>query len=245
MIAEALAAAAHKLGRDDGAAVLARIGGAIGRDARAAFASATKLRRAQWLATARLALPVRFRAIHVSWIEAALADLPARARSAVANGGDATDLWLARWALAGFVEMPAATSRVQTPADLPGLEPEALRAWLERAGADQLARAAQLAGGDVFAPAERDPVLVAALERIARPPRVHQLGADRAIVKRCAGIANDERRFVRLGARTVAPHLDARVCRQLVQRLPRALSIGEDLRAFAADPHPASWSALA
>ncbi|MEO8846091.1 MAG: hypothetical protein ABI591_12115 [Kofleriaceae bacterium] len=251
MIGEALAVAAHRLGAD-GAAVLARLGGVIGDDARAAASThaalaphAARARRAQWLATARLAAPAGFRAIHASWIEAALVDRPARTRSAVANGGDAVDLYLARWALAGFVAMPATTSRAHRPAELPGLDPEALRAWLERAGADQLARAAQLAGGDVLALAERDPALVAALDRIARPPRLGQLGSDRAIVKRCAGIANDDVRLVRLGARAVAPHLDGRVRRQLVQRLPRALAIGNDLHDFAADPHPVSWSALA
>jgi hypothetical protein len=251
VIGEAVAAAAHKLSAD-GAAVLSRLGGVIGVEARAAANALAKLdlhaarsQRAQWLATARLAAPAGFRSIHASWIEAALVDLPARARSAVANGGDAVDLFLARTALAGFVAMPAAGSCVHAAADLPGLDPEALRAWLERAGADQLACAAQLAGGDVLALAEREPALVAALDRIARPPRLGQLGSDRAIVKRCAGIANDDIRLVRLGARAVAPHLNALVRRQLVQRLPRALAIGNDLHDFAADSHPVSWSALA
>ena len=248
MIGEALAAAANKLGPD----VLARLGGAIGREARAAANTLAQLdvhaarsRRAQWMATARLAAPTGFRAIHASWIEAALAELPARARSAVANGGDAVDVWLARWALADFVAMPPATARVRVAADLPGLDPDALRTWIERAGADQFARAAQLAGGDVLELARREPQLIAALDRIAKPPRLGQLGSDRAVVKRCAGIANDEVQLVRLGARAVAPHLDALVCRQLVQRLPRTLAIFNDLNAFAADSHPVSWSALA
>ena len=250
MIGAAIAAAAHKLA-GDGAAVLARLGGVIGVEARAAAnvlaaldLHSARLQRAQWLATARLAAPPGFRAIHASWIEAALVDLPARARSAVANGGDAVDLYLARTALAGFVAMPAAT-RLHTAADLPGLDPDALRVWLERAGADQLARAAQLAGGDVLALAEREPALVSALDRIAKPPRLGQLGSDRAIVKRCAGIANDDVRLVRLGARAVAPHVNALVRRQLAQRLPRELAIVNDLHDFAADSHPVSWSALA
>lgn len=251
MIGEAVAAAAHKLGAD-GAAVLARLRGVTGTGARTAASTLAKLdphaarvQRARWVATARLAAPAGFRAIHASWIEAVLVDRPARTRSAVANGGDAVDLYLARSALAGFVAMSTAVSRATVPAELPGLEPDALRAWLERAGADQLARAAELAGGDVLVLAEREPALVAALDRIARPPRVGQLGSDRAVVKRCAGIANDDVRLVRLGARAVAPHLDALVRRQLVQRLPRELSIGNDLRDFVGDPHPASWSALA
>lgn len=251
MIGEAVAAVAYKLGAD-GAAVLARLGGVIGNDARAATSALAKqaphvarVQRAHWLAAARLPAPAGFRAIHASWIEAALADRPARTRSAVANGGDAVDLYLARAALAGFVAMPAGASRARVPSELPGLEPEALRVWLERAGADQLARAAQLAGGDVLALAGREPVLVAALDRIAKPPRVGHLGNDRAIVKRCAGIANDDVRLVRLGARAVAPHLDALVRRQLVQRLPRELAIANDLHDFAGDSHPVSWSALA
>jgi len=251
MVGEAIACAARRLGADADA-VLARIGGRLGVEARAAAATLAKLapsderaRRVQWLATARLPLPPGFRSIHATWIEAALADLPTRARTAVANGGDATDIWLARHALAGFVAMPPTTPIARNAAELPALAPDLLRTWLERAGADQLACAAQVAGGDALELARSS--LGEALDRIARAPRVGQLGSSRAILQRCAGIANDELRLARLGARVAAPHLDDVVRRQIIQRLPRALglAIRADLDGFAGDPHPVSWSALA
>ena len=250
---DALAVVALRLGAD-GEPVLARIGGVLGAHARAAAAAiakldpgAQKLERARVRATSRVLWPAGLRAIHPTWIEAVLADLPARARTAVANGqGDASDTWLGRWALAGFVAMPLAgpgtTDAVRVPADLPALAADALRAWLERAGADQLARALQLGGGAVEAT-----WFVEAATRIAVPPRLGQLGADRAIVRRCAGIPDDDVRLVRIGARTVAPHLDVLVQRQLVQRLPRALGVivRTELSAFAGDLNRASWPALA
>jgi hypothetical protein len=250
MSGDVLATVAHRLGADRDR-VLARIGGELGAQARAAAtaigkldASAQKLERARVMATSRVIWPAGLRAIHPTWIEAALADLPARARSAVANGqGDASDVWLGRWALADFVAMPVARAEVvRVPADLPALAPEALRAWLERAGADQLARALQLGGG-----ASDAPWCVAAAARIAVSPRIGQLGADRAIVRRCAKIPDDDLRLARIGARTVAPHLDVLVQRQLVQRLPRALGVivRTELRAFAGDLDRASWPALA
>jgi len=134
----------------------------------------------------------------------------------------------------------AETTRV--PADLPALTPEALQAWLERAGADQLARALQLGGATSEAPWFRE-----AAARIAVAPRKGQLGGDRAILERCTGVPDDDVRLVRIGARTVAPHLDILVQRQLVQRLPRALGliVRGELRAFAGHLDRASWPALA
>jgi hypothetical protein len=202
VIAEALAVAAHRLGAD-GPGVLARIGGVIGERARAA--KPDKLQRATWLAAARLIQPQGFRLIHATWIEAALADLPERARKAVADGGNAVDVWLARSALAGFVAMPAAMR-----------EPDELLAWLEQTGADQLARAAVIAGEQ--AAARNDPVLAAALDRNAKP-----IGTDRELLRRCAGVAHD--RLLRIGARTVASQFDALSRRQLLQRLPRAVAL--------------------
>ncbi len=227
-----IAAVVGKLGAD-AAGVLARIGGDLGDEARAAFAALTKLdagaqkaQRARWMAIARIAVPEGFRMIHPTWIEAALAELPATARDAVANlGTSPRDVWLARSAMAGFVAMPQARANVNVPSDLPALAPEALRAWLERAGADQLARAAQLAGGEMLELAERDPVLQAALARISVPPRVHQLGRDRAVVERCTHVPHDETRLLRIGARAVGGHLSPLVRQQLIQRLPRALGL--------------------
>ena len=265
MAGDAVAVVALRLGPDR-ERVLARIGGELGVQARAkanAIAkldpAAQKLERARVMATSRMIWPAGLRAIHPTWIEAALAELPAAARTAVANGqGDPIETWLGRWALAAFVAMPATVVEdrgpadqsgkmiVRVPADLPALAPDALRAWLERAGADQLARALQLGGG-----ASEAAWFVAAAARIAVAPRKGQLGSDRAILQRCTGIADDDVRLLRIGARTVAPHLDVLVARQLVQRLPRALGlvVRAELRAFARDLDPengrASWSALA
>lgn len=227
--------------------MLARIGGSLGEQARASAAAlakldagAQKLERARVMATSRVLWPAGLRAIHPTWIEAALADLPPRARTAVANGqGDPVDTWLGRWALADFVAMPAShTDVVRVPADLPALSPEALRAWLERAGADQLARALQLGGGTVEAA-----WFAAAVARIAGPPKLGQLGSDRAIVQRCSKVADDDVRLARIGARTVAPHLDILVQRQLVQRLPRALGlvVRTELCAFTRDVDSGDW----
>ena len=228
----AIAAVVGKLGAD-AAGVLARIGGDLGDEARAACgalakldAGAQKAQRARWMAIARITVPEGFRMIHPTWIEAVLAELPATARDAVANlGTSPRDVWLARSAMAGFVAMPQSRANINAPADLPALAPEALQAWLERAGADQVARAAQIAGGELLQLAERDLVLQAALVRIAVPPRVNQLGSDRAIVERCMHVPHDETRLLRIGARAVAAHLSPLVRQQLVQRLPRALGV--------------------
>lgn len=229
----AIAAVVGKLGAD-AQGVLARIGGELGEHARAATAALAKLEaraqqaeRARWMAVARIAVPEGFRLIHPTWIEAALAELPATARAAVATlGSSPREVWLARTAMAGFVAMPQRrVEEVNLPAELPALAPAALQAWLERAGADQVARAAQLAGGETMQLAERDLELRDARARIARPPRLGQFGSDRAVVDRCTGIPQDELRLLRLGARAVAAHLSPRVRQQLVQRLPRALGI--------------------
>jgi len=228
----AIAAVVGKLG-SDAVGVLARIGGDLGDEARAAIAAMAKLdaraqqaQRARWMAIARIVVPEGFRMIHPTWIEAALAELPATARAAVANlGTSPRDVWLARSAMAGFVAMPPSRAKANVPSDLPALAPEALQAWLERAGADQLARAAQLAGGELRELAERDPVLQAALARISVPPRLDQLGSDRAVVERCTHVPHDETRYLRIGARAVAAHLSPLVQQQVIQRLPRALGV--------------------
>jgi hypothetical protein len=246
MSGDALAVVALRLGPDRDR-VLARIGGVLGEQARAAAAAigkldagAQKLERARVMATSRVLWPAGLRAIHPTWIEAALADLPPRARTAVANGqGDPVDTWLGRWALADFVAMPVNYLEVvRVPADLPAHSPEALRAWLERAGADQLARALQLGGGTAEAP-----WFTAAVARIAVAPRLGQLGSDRAIVERCSKLHDDDVRLAKIGARTVAPHLDVLVQRQLVQRLPRALGlvVRTELRAFTRDVDSGDW----
>jgi hypothetical protein len=87
VIAEALAAAAHRLG-DDRDAVLARLGGPLGTAARAAAAALagdSRRTRAEWAARARAPVPAGLRGVHPTWIEAALAGLPERARAALAG----------------------------------------------------------------------------------------------------------------------------------------------------------------
>jgi hypothetical protein len=99
----------------------------------------------------------------------------------------------------------------------------------------------------MIARAANDPALAAALARIAVAPRLGQLGTDRAVVRRCTGLPADETMLVRLGARALAPHVDATwpLRRQLAQRLPRALGLAVygELRAHADGDAPA-WSAL-
>jgi hypothetical protein len=56
------------------------------------------------------------RSIHATWIEAALADLPPRARTALsAPSNDPIDVWLARWATAAFPPTMAGSPSVLQP----------------------------------------------------------------------------------------------------------------------------------
>jgi len=253
-IGRVFAVAARKLGGDrDG--VLARIAGPLGAEARAAVAELDKLdlgklklTRAEWAAQARAPVPAGFRAIHPTWIEAALAPLPPRARAAVAAGGgtDPIDVWLARWATASFVAMPPLGKvRARTPDDVAALDADTLLVWLARVGADQLAYALGPSAIGVFGPDLRE-----AAERIRQPPRLGQLGPIRAAIERCEAQRSDEQiRVVEIGASAVAPHLSAIVRRQVVARLPRAVGLGV-ARGFAAgattplDRSP-TWMALA
>jgi hypothetical protein len=245
VIGQALAAAAARLG-DDAPAVLARLGGSIGDDARAAKAeldkmSGSKAKRAEWVAIARAPTTPGLRGVHPTWIEAALAELPERARSAVAaGGGTEIDVWLARWACAKLPPLtPVAAVRwPRSVAQVIALSGDELRVWLERIGADQLAVVMASAG-------ER----TAATERIGRPPRAGALGPARASIARCRGVAIDEAGLVRIGARAIAPYFDAFTGRQLIVRLPRPLGlvVAEELAAAASVPidQCPTWTALA
>lgn len=228
MIAGALAAAAHKLGAD-GPDVLARFAGPLGEEVRAAAdelakcdAVAHKHLRADWIAWARAPVPAGVRSIHPSWLEAELAGLPSRARAAVAaaGGSDPVDIWLARWATANFVAMPAVLGVGRfAPNDVGSLDSQAVMTWLGRVGADQLAYALEAAGTGVPV-ALRD-----AADRIRRAPRVGKLGPVRAAIERCDSHRGD---LVRIGASAVAPHLTPVVRRQVVARFSHA--IGGQLR---------------
>ncbi len=233
--------------------VLARIGGAIGREARAAAAElagdpmARRAQRAAWIAELRAPVPAGLRAIDASWIEAALAGLPDAARVAIAaGGGDPTATWLARWACAALPAMlPVQPGPPHDLVHAMQLGREDLLAWLAEVGADQLAFA--LAGNPALAAAQRavGQRLVAAADRITRAPRAGELGSRRAALIRCR-LPLDEATLVRIGARAIAPRLDHPLAaRRLVVRLPRTLGsiLADDLRD--ASGEGPSWLALA
>lgn len=245
VVAGALAIAAERLGRD-ASAVLSRLAGPLGHEARDALASITALdpaarkRRCAELATlARAPLPAGLRAVHPSWLEAALADMPARARTAVAAPGtDPVDVWLARWATAALPPMPL------EPGSARRWPPGEPLAWLSAIGADQLAFA-------LGEPAKAMPALVAACERIERTPRKDRLGPQRAAIARCLDVAlDDDLALLRVAARALAPHLasDPVARLQLIRSVPRpiGLVLARELATHAAAPvdQGPAWAAL-
>ena len=257
MIGEALAVAC----RDP--AVLARIGGRIGEAARrtlgelAAMSSEPRRRtRAQIAAAARTPVPAGIRGVHPSWIEAELAGMPRRAREALATAtaGDPADVWLVRRVCADLPPLPAVVASQRPPGSiddairLPG--PLAIE-WLANVGADQLAHALRRAErSDIVAIAHTiGDRLRAAVARIDSAPRANALGPERAAIGRCGRESGDEDLLVRIGARAIAPHVDALVRLQLTVRMPRSLglSVRDELAAYASVPieHCPTWSALA
>lgn len=245
-VGDALAAAAYRLGAD-ASQVFARIGGPLGTAALAAHAElaaldagTSKRRRAEIAAAARAPIPAGIRAVHSTWIEAALAPLPPRARTAVAApSDDPMDLWLARWATASLPPMPSAPSPPSSASAIARLvarEPAAILEWLASLGAEQLAFALGPA-----AAAASHPQLAAAAARIATSPRLGKLGSQRAAIARCRGISLDDPHcFVVVGVRALASHVaDDGVARlQLMHRLPRDLGllVARELRAHADAP---------
>jgi hypothetical protein len=220
-------------------AVLARLGGPIGEAARAAAndlgtSSPDERRRlrARLLASATAPLPAGIRGAHPSWIEAGLVGLPARARQAIASGTiTEVDVWLARWACAEIPPLPAISVRpVGSVADAIRLPADQLRAWLSEVGADQLALALRAAGPDAvaIAAARTDASIAARLKRAAaridEPPRGEALGPVRAAIARCR-LELDGNVLVRVGARAIAPYVDAVAARQLAVRLPHPLGL--------------------
>jgi hypothetical protein len=111
-----------------------------------------------------------------------------------------------------------------------------LARWLEDVGADQLALALSTAGEEaIAAAAERaGDRLIAAAARIARAPRVGALGSVRAAIERCR-VVLDGAALHRIGARAIAPRMDALARRQVMHRLPRPLGqiVGGELVTFA------------
>ncbi len=276
MIAEALAVAAHRL-LDDRDGVLARIGGMLGEDARAKarlLAGDSQHTRAEWAARARVPMPAGLRGIHATWIEAALAELPDRARAVLAGGeGDPSgavktfdsaprpvpgdeparirgvDVWLARRATAGFVPLePTRPGSPRTPRDIATLAPDDALRWLAEVGLDQLAHA--LAGPWIAnVAATLGAGFAAAQARIGLPPRAGALGPQRAALERCMDqVPFDGDARVIIGARVVAPFVPALARRALGLRLARPLGqrVLAELERFArADPaRGPSWPAL-
>ena len=192
-------------------AVLARIGGVLGDAARAGLAQ-DQPQRAAAIAAARAPIPPGLRGVDPSWIEEALAELPDRARVALAEGPlSELDVWLVRRACARLVPLPpieVTLAQPAVPADVLRMSVPALRGWLAEVGRDQLA----------FALGEHAAALGASLvpviARITRAPRHGELGPRRAAVARAQGEP-----FV-IGVRTVAPHLEPLLARGLVLRFP-------------------------
>ena len=216
--------------------VLARIGGVLGETARAGLAH-DQAKRAAAIAGARAPVPTGLRGVDGSWIEAALAELPERARAALAEGpiSDA-DVWLVRRACAGLVPLPAidpALARPRVPLDVLRMSVAALRAWLAEVGNDQLAFAL---GEHATALADS---LAPAIARIARAPRLGELGPRRAAVERAQGEP------LVIGVRTLAPHLEPVIARGLPLRFPHpeGLAFARELTAHAA-ARSAAWPAL-
>jgi hypothetical protein len=273
VIGEALAAACADR------AVLARLGGETGEASRAALDQLARERpearralRAQWAAASRAPVPPGLRGVHPSWIEAALAELPPRARADLARGGAGADaaaaswggargvydpiaVWLVRWACAGLPPLPPADA-VGPPSSIEEavrLRADALAAWLAEVGADQLAlalgAAGSTAGAEAVAAAARivGERLPRAASRVAAAPRAGALGPARAAIARCR-VPLDDRALLVIGARAIAPHTGPLSRRQLAARLPRplGLSIADALEAFARAPveHAPSWRAL-
>jgi hypothetical protein len=215
VIGELLAAIAERLG-PQATPVLSRLA-SLRVEPRAA--PPTKTRRAELLVAARAPIPAALRAVHSTWIEHALAELPARARTAVSSqSADPVDVWLARWATH---QVPPISSDARLPAIAATNDAAVIVAWLGRIGADQMAFA--LGEG-----ANTIPALSAAVARIAKPPRAGELGPQRAAIARCRDVSLDEDlSFVLVGCRALAPHLATNQLAklQVILRLPRPIGI--------------------
>jgi hypothetical protein len=258
VIAEALAAAVSSTEGASLAPVLARIGGPLGEQARelvrarsAAAEAERRPLRGRWIVAARAPLPPGMRAIHPSWIEAALSGVPGRARAVLSGSAPATpspldgqiDVWLARWACASFPAMPPVDDslvRPRVPAEIARMSAAAAMAWLAEVGADQVA----FAVGDAVS--QFGPQVIAAAGRITKAPRVNELGPRRDAIERAHVDAPAWRQLHVIGARTIAPHIDALTASVLVHRLDRAIGVGlrDELRASGSSSSPATWRAI-
>jgi hypothetical protein len=235
VIGELLAVVAERLG-PEATPVLSRLVSLVGESA------PPPARRAEILVSARAPIPVSLRAVHSTWIEHTLAELPARARTALSSSSaEPVDVWLARWATH---QLPPAMGDVRLPAIAATNDAAVVVAWLGRIGADQMAFA-------LGEQATTIPALAAAVARIAKPPRIGELGPQRAAIARCRDVSLDEDlSFVLVGCRALAPHLaaDQLAKLQLILRLPRPIGIivtrELSLHAATSFDHCPSWAAL-
>ncbi|HUJ62763.1 MAG TPA: hypothetical protein VLX92_29880 [Kofleriaceae bacterium] len=264
MIAHALALAC------DDPAVLARLGGPLGAEARAAareLAALPRGDRARLAAIARAPVPQGLRGAHGSWIEAALAELPARARAAVAaGGGDAVDGGGLSAGGSGAEGRRGSVDGGGLSAAGSGAEGRrgSIDTWLARWACAAIPplppvrdRAPRSLDDVVALPGDR---LLAWLGAVGRAQRAYaislaapgavrrdELGAARAVIARCRPEGSSD---LAIGARAIAPHVAASpiAARQLAVRLPRelGLAIEAELLAHASDPieHAPRWTAL-
>jgi hypothetical protein len=202
----------------------------------------TKARRAEIMVAARSPIPAALRAVHPTWIEHALAELPARARTALSSSSaDPVDVWLARWATH---QVPPVMSDLQLPAIAATNDASVVVAWLGGIGADQMAFALGEQASSI-------PALAAAVARITKPPRAGELGPQRAAIARCRDVSlDDDLSFVLVACRALAPHLATNQLAklQVILRLPRPIGVvvARELSLHAATSfdHCPSWAAL-
>ncbi len=252
LVARAIAAAASRLG-DDATGVLARLAGVYGDRVRVAAAdlaaleeNARKQRRAEVFAQVRSPASRVLRGVHPTWIEAALDELPARARTALAGGSsEPIDVWLARWAGASLIASAAGSIDAELDSIL-AREPAQILAWLASIALDQLAFALGAAATSSPFAALRDAAI-----RITRAPRMDALGSHRAALIRCRGASlDDASSLLAIAGRALAPHFATKPFArlQLTRRLPYAdgIVIERELVAGAATPldQVPAWGAL-
>jgi hypothetical protein len=188
--------------------------------ARFGLAAASRDDRARGLAELRAPVPASLRAVHPSWIEAGLADLPWRARDVLAGGAHTpAEVWLARWACAELPPLPPLRDLARPESLADAIAMVRLADWLAAIGRAQLAYAASLA--------------------VPGAPRKDELGPARAVIARCRGTVDP----LVIGARTIAGYTDVISARQLAVRLPRALALEAELAAHATGAAP-TWAAL-
>ncbi|HTJ44458.1 MAG TPA: hypothetical protein VL463_20280 [Kofleriaceae bacterium] len=238
--------------------MLERIGGAIGDEARALYASWTSLARvgrarkiAEAVFAVRAPSPLGLALVHREWIEAALAGEGVRVRAVIA-GASAADphvrAYLERRVLGRFVAMPRAWER--TPETLGAAPP----AWIEgafvRAGLHQLAHAAidQPRAAIASLASQLGDRAAAFVDAIARARTVGDaaLGPRRAAIARSAGaaLATDPHALFAIGARAFAPHLAGDAPRQVAQRLPRGLGLRAQAELARERLDPPAWMEL-